>query len=156
MQNGASTQLGEFPTTWIHKTYSSEVYTNSYDYKALQKYLCQLNRTIPTEIWPLEDVLLPWDFNVKPPTPYQMELKKALKEYHENIPDPKEWSQEYPWFCSSTWTNTTAWNKDKTTSMDLDSSPESKWEEKHYMAKLNKEIRIEEKNLTSDISTDYE
>lgn len=60
MENGASTQLGEFPMTWIHKTYSPEVYTNSYDYKALQKYLCQLNRTIPTEIWPLGD------FNVKP------------------------------------------------------------------------------------------
>lgn len=77
---------------------------------ATRRFQC---KTIPTE---------PWDFNVKPPTPYQMELKKALKEYHENIPDPKEWSQEYPWFCSSTWTNTLAWNKDKTTPMDLDSS----------------------------------
>ncbi|MBA0753264.1 hypothetical protein Gogos_005430, partial [Gossypium gossypioides] len=40
--------------------------------------------------------------------------------------------------------------------MDLDNSPESKWEEKRYRAKLNKEIRIEEQNLTSDVSTDYE
>ncbi|MBA0679418.1 hypothetical protein Goari_011186, partial [Gossypium aridum] len=86
-----------------------------------------------------------------------MELKKALKEYQEKIPDPKEWSQEYLWFCSSIWTNAPAWNKDKTTTpMDLGSSLESKWEEKCYRAKLNKEIRIEEQNLTSDASTDYE
>ncbi|MBA0682272.1 hypothetical protein Goari_024003 [Gossypium aridum] len=40
--------------------------------------------------------------------------------------------------------------------MDLDSSPnDSKWEEKLYKAKLDKEIRIEEQNLTSDVSTEY-
>ncbi|MBA0764026.1 hypothetical protein Gotri_013402, partial [Gossypium trilobum] len=80
-----------------------------------------------------------------------MELKKALKEYQENIPDPKEWSQDYPWFCSNAWKDTPTWDKDKPTLMDLDISPnESKWEEKLYRAKLNKEIRIEEQNLTSD------
>lgn len=31
MQHGASTQLGAFPTAWIHKTYSSEVDTNPYN-----------------------------------------------------------------------------------------------------------------------------
>lgn len=55
--------------------------TPTYNYKALQKYLYQLNRTIPTEIWPPGDVLAHWDFNTELPTPYQIELKKALKEY---------------------------------------------------------------------------
>ncbi|MBA0611691.1 hypothetical protein Godav_012354, partial [Gossypium davidsonii] len=147
---------GAFPTVWIHKTYSSKVDTNPYDYKALQKYLCQLNRTIPIEIWPLGDVLAPWDFDIEPPTPYQMELKKALKKYQENILDLKEWSQDYPWFCSNAWKDTPAWDKDKSTPMDLDSSTnESKWEEKLYRAKLDKEIRIEEQNLTSDVNTEY-
>ncbi|MBA0770624.1 hypothetical protein Gotri_019232, partial [Gossypium trilobum] len=36
--------------------------------------------------------------------------------------------------------------------MDLDGSPESRWEEKCYRAKLRKEIRIEEQNITSDAS----
>ncbi|MBA0796874.1 hypothetical protein Gohar_007606, partial [Gossypium harknessii] len=58
---------------WIHKTYSSGVDTNPYDYKALQKYFYQLNRTIPIEIWPPGDVLAPWDFDIEPPTPYQMD-----------------------------------------------------------------------------------
>ncbi|MBA0679784.1 hypothetical protein Goari_011533 [Gossypium aridum] len=50
MQNGLTTQLGLFPSAWIHKTYFSEI---------------------------------------EPPTPYQEQLKKALKEYQSNIPDPK-------------------------------------------------------------------
>ncbi|MBA0709937.1 hypothetical protein Golax_024949 [Gossypium laxum] len=85
-----------------------------------------------------------------------MELKKALKEYQENIPDLKEWSQDYPWFCSNAGKDTPAWDNDKSTPIDLDSSPnEIKWEEKLYRAKLDKEIRIEEQNLTSDVSTEY-
>ncbi|MBA0852085.1 hypothetical protein Goshw_001017 [Gossypium schwendimanii] len=29
------------------------------------------------------------DIKIEPPTPYQEQLKKALKEYQSNIPDPK-------------------------------------------------------------------
>ncbi|MBA0746692.1 hypothetical protein Gogos_009189 [Gossypium gossypioides] len=130
MQNGASTQLGAFPTAWIHKTYSAEIDTDPHDYKALKKYLCQLNRVILTEIWPPGDVLAHWDFNPEPLTSYQLKLKEAVKE------NP-------------------AWEKDKITPMDLDSSPESRWEEKCYRAKLRKEIRIEERNITSDGSKEY-
>ncbi|MBA0660434.1 hypothetical protein Goklo_012451 [Gossypium klotzschianum] len=154
MQNGASTQLGSFPTAWIHKTYSAEIDSDPHDYKALKKYLCQLNRIIRTEIWPPVDVLAHWDFNPESLTSDQLKLK-AFKEYQENIPDPKEWSQDYSWFCSQAWTKTLAWEKDKITPMDLYSSPESRWEEKCYRAKLRKEIRIEEPNITSDASTEY-
>ncbi|MBA0877020.1 hypothetical protein Goshw_000597, partial [Gossypium schwendimanii] len=61
-------------------------------YRSLQKYLCQINRIIPSEIWPSEDRLAPWDKDY-PLTPYQEQLKQALVEYQTNIPDPKEWSQ---------------------------------------------------------------
>ncbi|MBA0878587.1 hypothetical protein Goshw_017160 [Gossypium schwendimanii] len=44
-----------------------------------------------------------------PLTPYQQQLKEALREYHSNIPDPKEWSQEYPTFCSQIMEDTLAW-----------------------------------------------
>ncbi|MFQ6662837.1 hypothetical protein Gotur_030559, partial [Gossypium turneri] len=47
------------------------------------------------------DVLAPWDIKIEPPTPYQQQLKKALEKYQSNIPDPKEWSQDYPWFSSN-------------------------------------------------------
>ncbi|MBA0636386.1 hypothetical protein Godav_000176 [Gossypium davidsonii] len=30
-------------------------------YRSLQKYLCQINKIIPTKIWPLENTLAPWD-----------------------------------------------------------------------------------------------
>ncbi|MBA0648551.1 hypothetical protein Goklo_016251 [Gossypium klotzschianum] len=40
--------------------------------------------------------------------------------------------------------------------MDLDSSPnDSKWKEKLYRAKLDKEIMSEEQNLTSDVNIEY-
>ncbi|KAL1102477.1 hypothetical protein V6Z11_D05G367400 [Gossypium hirsutum] len=155
MQNDASTQLGAFPTAWIHKTYRAEIDTYPHDYKALKKYLYQLNRIIPTEIWPPGDVLAHWDFNPEPLTSYQPKLKEVLKEYQENIPDLKEWSQDYPSFYSQAWTKTLAWEKDKITPMDIDSSPGSRWEEKCYRAKLRKEIRIEEQNIRSDASTEY-
>ncbi|MBA0679783.1 hypothetical protein Goari_011533 [Gossypium aridum] len=50
MQNGLTTQLGLFPSAWIHKTYFSEVSSNPYNYNYLEKYLCQVNRTIPADI----------------------------------------------------------------------------------------------------------
>ncbi|MBA0823199.1 hypothetical protein Goarm_019946 [Gossypium armourianum] len=28
--------------------------------------------------------------------PYHEEILKAIQEYHESIPDPTEWSQDYP------------------------------------------------------------
>ncbi|MBA0572134.1 hypothetical protein Golob_002495, partial [Gossypium lobatum] len=45
--------------------------------------------------------LAPWDIKIEPLTPYQQQLKKALEEYQSNILDPKEWSQDYPWFSSN-------------------------------------------------------
>ncbi|MBA0618302.1 hypothetical protein Godav_027669 [Gossypium davidsonii] len=73
MQNGPATQLGAFPSAWIHKTYFSE------------------------------------DVERDPPTPYQEQLKEALKEYHSNIPDPKEWSQEYSMYYSQATQDTPTW-----------------------------------------------
>ncbi|MBA0712439.1 hypothetical protein Golax_011543, partial [Gossypium laxum] len=64
---------------------------------------------IPSDIWPPGDALAPWDLRIEPPTPYQEQLKKALEDYQLNIPDPKEWSQDYPWFCSNARENTPAW-----------------------------------------------
>ncbi|KAH1067454.1 hypothetical protein J1N35_032441 [Gossypium stocksii] len=32
--------------------------------------------------------------------PYHKEILKAIQEYYENILDPSEWSQDYPWYCS--------------------------------------------------------
>nr|KJB76490.1 hypothetical protein B456_012G091900 [Gossypium raimondii] len=130
MQNGPATQLGSFPSAWIHKTYFLEVSSNPYNYKDLQKYLCQVNRTIPIEIWPLGDVLAPWDIKIEPPTPYQKQLKKALEEYQSNIPDPKE--------CDGL--------EQQIKQMEI----------KCYRAKEEKVKMIEELNLTSDVSTDYE
>ncbi|MBA0711582.1 hypothetical protein Golax_010746, partial [Gossypium laxum] len=95
------------------------------------KYLCQINRIIPLEIWPSGRTLAPWDIDNDPLTHYQEQLKQALKDYQINIPDPKEWSQEYPMYCSQ---------------LEL----------KHYRAKEEKSKKIEELNLTSNTSTDYD
>nr|KJB64036.1 hypothetical protein B456_010G030100 [Gossypium raimondii] len=100
MQNGPATQLASLPSSWIHKTYFEEVYENLFDLKKLQKYLCQINKIIPSEIWPSGESSAPWDVQRNPPTPYQNQLKEALNEYWSNIPDPKEWSQDYPMHCS--------------------------------------------------------
>nr|KJB06691.1 hypothetical protein B456_001G159600 [Gossypium raimondii] len=108
MQNGPVTQLGAFLCAWIHRTYFLEVSLNPYDYKDLKKCLCQINKIIPSEIWPSGKTLAPWDVNIDPPTPYQDRLKKALKEYQSDIPDPKEWSQDYPIYCSQATQNTPA------------------------------------------------
>ncbi|MBA0683421.1 hypothetical protein Goari_025082 [Gossypium aridum] len=165
MQNGPATQLGSFPSVWIHRTYFSEVNSNPYNYKDLQKYLCQINRIIPSDIWPPGDALAPWDLRIEPPTPYQEQLNKALEDYQSNIPDPKEWSQDYPWFCSNARENTPAWtdSQEKTSPMDVErnynsshDSLEQKLETKCYRAKEENAKKIEELNLTSDISTDYE
>ncbi|MBA0792806.1 hypothetical protein Gohar_017274 [Gossypium harknessii] len=75
----------------------------------LQKYLCQINKTIPFEIWPSQDTSAPYDIQNHPPTPYQEQLLKALEKYRTNIPDPKDWSQEYPMYCSQATQDTPAW-----------------------------------------------
>ncbi|MBA0779431.1 hypothetical protein Gotri_003682 [Gossypium trilobum] len=128
-QNGPATHLGAFPSTWIHKMYFSEVYENPYDLKDLQKYLCQINIIIHSEIWPSGNSQAPWDVQRNPPTPYQEQLKDALREYHSNIPGPKEWSQEYPMYCSQAVQDTPAWK-------DIHEDTSS-WKDVHEMASPN-------------------
>ncbi|MBA0553605.1 hypothetical protein Golob_012775 [Gossypium lobatum] len=177
IQNGPTTQLGAFSSAWIHKTYHSKISTSSCRYKSLQKYLCQLNRTIPKEIWPLEDILAPWDKDV-PLTPYQEQLKEALVEYQTNIPYPKEWSQEYPMYYSQATQDTSAWKDiqedisswkdvykmtktpiipihDMTPPNDLERRIEQ-LELRCYRAREEKKRKAVELNITSDISTDYD
>ncbi|MBA0833434.1 hypothetical protein Goarm_005881, partial [Gossypium armourianum] len=103
MQNGSATQLASLPSSWIHKTYFKEVYENLADLKQLQKYLCQLNKIIPSEIWPSRNLQAQWDVSTNP------SIEKALEEYWSNIPDPKEWTQEYPMHCSQVIQDTPAW-----------------------------------------------
>ncbi|MBA0800898.1 hypothetical protein Gohar_011306 [Gossypium harknessii] len=81
MQNDPATQLAAFPSAWIHKTYFLKLSGEN---------------------------LAPWDIEKDPLTPYQQQLKEALREYHSNIPDPKEWSQEYPMFCNQIMEDTQA------------------------------------------------
>ncbi|KAG8492316.1 hypothetical protein CXB51_009828 [Gossypium anomalum] len=69
---GKATQLNSFPTSW-------------------------LNRTVPIEIWPPPDIDAPWDTWPQSYTPYHLEVLDALCEYRKSIPDPTEWSQDYPW-----------------------------------------------------------
>ncbi|MFQ6655739.1 hypothetical protein Gotur_026161, partial [Gossypium turneri] len=75
MQNGSATQLASLPSSWIHKTYFKEVYENPTDLKQLQKYLCQLNKIIPSEIWPSGNSQAPWEVSTNP------SIEKALEEY---------------------------------------------------------------------------
>ncbi|KAH1107245.1 hypothetical protein J1N35_011013 [Gossypium stocksii] len=63
-----------------------------------KKYLCQLNRIVPIEIWPPPDIDTPWDTVLD--GPYYQQILQALREYKAKIPDPSEWSQEYPMHCS--------------------------------------------------------
>ncbi|KAK5787239.1 hypothetical protein PVK06_041892 [Gossypium arboreum] len=61
-------------------------------YREIQKFLCQLNKVIPFEIWPPPDVTAPWDTWPAQYQPYHNEILKTIREYYENIPDPSEWS----------------------------------------------------------------
>ncbi|MBA0717448.1 hypothetical protein Golax_005271, partial [Gossypium laxum] len=160
-------KLRAFPSAWIHKTHFLEVSLNTYDYKDLQKYLCQINKIIPSEIWPLGKTLAPWDVERDPPTPYQEQLKEALKEYHSNRPDPKEWSQKYPIYCTQATQDTPTWKDvvediskwkdvyEMTPPDDLEQRIEQ-LELKCYRAREEKKRKVEELNLTSDVSTDYD
>ncbi|MBA0835266.1 hypothetical protein Goarm_007555, partial [Gossypium armourianum] len=58
------------------------------------------NKVFPFEIWPPTDVTAPWDTWSVQHKPYHEEILKAIQEYYESIPDPMEWSQDYPWYCS--------------------------------------------------------
>ncbi|MBA0773983.1 hypothetical protein Gotri_009226, partial [Gossypium trilobum] len=55
-------------------------------------------KVIPFEIWPPLDVTAPWDTWQIQHKPYHEEILKVI--YHEIIPNPTEWSQHYPWYCS--------------------------------------------------------
>ncbi|MBA0866322.1 hypothetical protein Goshw_019991 [Gossypium schwendimanii] len=179
MQHGSATQLAALPSSWIHKTYFEEVYENPFNLKDLQKYLCQINKIIPSEIWSSGTSQAPWNVQKNPPTPYQKQLKKALEEYWTNIPDPKEWSQEYPMYCSQAVQDRPAWkdiheegsskkpNKkskaplfpihkdDKTPPDDLERRIEQ-LELKCYRAREENRRKVEELNITSDIDTNYD
>ncbi|KAK8526458.1 hypothetical protein V6N11_075651 [Hibiscus sabdariffa] len=66
--------------------------------------MCQINRQILKEIWPPPKERAPWDAWPEDPallTPYHRAIMEAQKQYKDNIPDPSEWSQDYPWYESS-------------------------------------------------------
>ncbi|MBA0615948.1 hypothetical protein Godav_016045 [Gossypium davidsonii] len=120
------------------------------------QYFMQNGPATQLEAFPREN-LAPWDIEKDPLTPYQQQLKEALREYHSNIPDPKEWSQEYPMFCSQIMEDTSApkdVHEDKPPD-DLEKIIEQ-LELKCYTAREEKKRKIEELNITSDISTDYD
>ncbi|KAK5776136.1 hypothetical protein PVK06_044095 [Gossypium arboreum] len=94
---GKAAQLNSFPSSWVHKTLEDEVFKNKTQYRELQKFLCQLNRTVPIEIWLPPDIDAPWDTWPQSYTPYHLEVLDTLREYRKSIPDPTEWSQDYPW-----------------------------------------------------------
>ncbi|KAK5841741.1 hypothetical protein PVK06_004064 [Gossypium arboreum] len=100
MQCGKSTQLGSFPTAWIHKVFLDDIINSDFHYREIQKFLCQFNKIVPFEIWPPPDVTAPLDTWPVRYKLYHKEILKAIQEYYENILDPSEWSQDYPWYYS--------------------------------------------------------
>ncbi|KAK8492338.1 hypothetical protein V6N11_066149 [Hibiscus sabdariffa] len=73
-------------------------------YIILQKHMCQINRQIPREIWPPPKERVPWDTWPEDPSllrPYHKAIMEAQQQYKDDIPDPSEWSQDYPWYESS-------------------------------------------------------
>ncbi|KAK8556664.1 hypothetical protein V6N12_003061 [Hibiscus sabdariffa] len=104
MHHGAAKQLGSFPSTYIHKIQWEDVRKRENRYRELQKHMCQINRQIPKEIWPPPEEQAPWDTWPENPsllTPYHKAIMEAQQQYRDNIPDPSEWSQDYPWYDSS-------------------------------------------------------
>ncbi|KAK9032330.1 hypothetical protein V6N11_056601 [Hibiscus sabdariffa] len=101
MQHGKAKQLGSFPLAHIHSIQWEDVRKSEEKYRALQKHMCQINRQIPKEIWPPPKEQAPWDAWPEDPallTPYHRAIMEAQKQYKDNIPDPSEWSQDYPWY----------------------------------------------------------
>ncbi|KAE8719974.1 hypothetical protein F3Y22_tig00109923pilonHSYRG00045 [Hibiscus syriacus] len=159
--------------SWIHRIYPDDVRNLNQQYRDLQRYLCQINRQIPIEVWPPPNVDAPWDTwpsDSSLLTPYYKSIMEALKAFKEMVLDPSEWSQEYPWINSvaskrgessqppehplSKQTDPVpAPENDK---MEMD--PEA-WHEAYqlecYRRNQEKEDRIIELNITSDESTDY-
>ncbi|KAK8512149.1 hypothetical protein V6N12_031877 [Hibiscus sabdariffa] len=83
MQHGNARQLGSSPSAHIHSIQWED---------------------IPREIWPPPKEQEPWDAWPENPallTPYHKAIMEAQKQYKDNIPDPSEWSQDYPWYESS-------------------------------------------------------
>ncbi|KAL4336066.1 hypothetical protein GQ457_07G043400 [Hibiscus cannabinus] len=104
IQQGNAKQLGSFPSAHIHSIQWEDVRKREGRYRALQKHMCQINRQIPKEIWPPPKEHAPWDAWPEDPallTPYHRAIMEAQKQYKDKIPDPFEWSQDYPWFESS-------------------------------------------------------
>ncbi|MBA0872474.1 hypothetical protein Goshw_014677, partial [Gossypium schwendimanii] len=54
-----------------------------------------VNRTIPTKIWPLGDVLAPWDIKIEPPTPYQQQVKEEKTKMIEELNLTSDVSTDY-------------------------------------------------------------
>ncbi|KAK8494604.1 hypothetical protein V6N11_064766 [Hibiscus sabdariffa] len=61
MHHGAAKQLGSLPSAYIHKIQWEDVIKKENRYRELQKYMCQINRQIPKEIWPPPEEQAPWD-----------------------------------------------------------------------------------------------
>ncbi|MBA0850267.1 hypothetical protein Goshw_027636 [Gossypium schwendimanii] len=89
-----------FSYSWIHRVFPDDIRNSDSHYRNIQKFLCQLNKVIPFEIWPPPDVTAPWDTWPVQHKPYHEEILKAIQEYHESILDSTKWSQDYPWCCS--------------------------------------------------------
>ncbi|KAK8487576.1 hypothetical protein V6N11_066561 [Hibiscus sabdariffa] len=105
MQHGKAKQLGSFPSAHIHSIQWEDMRKKEDRYRNLRKHMCQINRQIPREIWPPPTEQAPWDTwpeNSTLLTPYHQAIMEAQKQYKDNIPDPSEWSQDYPWYESST------------------------------------------------------
>ncbi|MBA0773984.1 hypothetical protein Gotri_009226, partial [Gossypium trilobum] len=84
MQCGRSIQLGSFPIAWIHKVFSDDIRNSNTHYKEIQKFLCQLNKVIPFEIWPPLDVTAPWDTWQIQHKPYHEEILKDSQSQYED------------------------------------------------------------------------
>ncbi|KAL4318901.1 hypothetical protein GQ457_18G021790 [Hibiscus cannabinus] len=104
IQHGNAKQLGTFPSAHVHSVQWEDIRKREDRYRALQKHLCQINRQIPKEIWPPPEKEAPWDVWPSNPellTPYHRSIMEAQQQYKDNIPDPSEWSQDYPWYDSN-------------------------------------------------------
>ncbi|KAK9000994.1 hypothetical protein V6N11_082788 [Hibiscus sabdariffa] len=104
MQHGKAKQLGSFPSAHIHSIQWEDVRKKEDRYRNLQKHMCQISRQIPREIWPPPTEQAPWDTWPEDSallTPYHQAIMEAQKQYKDNIHDPSEWSQDYPWYESS-------------------------------------------------------
>ncbi|KAK8492339.1 hypothetical protein V6N11_066150 [Hibiscus sabdariffa] len=104
LQHGNAKQLGSFRSAHIHSIQWEDVRKREDKYRILQKHMCQINRQIPREIWPPPKERAPWDTWPEDPsllTSYHKEIMEAQQQYKDGIPDPSEWSQDYPWYESS-------------------------------------------------------